>query len=512
MSAPATPSAYASLSSLAQDTPIGDARQMLLRRLAEVTGAGQVTLWAATWPGSGRLRPAQSWPRSESSDLTVDQAALLARDDLSTVALQDGEQLYGALVLDGKLSRSQRKQLFDTANCLRVLHQRERLRDRLNQQHEHTSRLAGEALDASRRLDGVRALERRRVAAEILAFSHRRLRPIRARLEDPQGDLKGLRARLDSTVKDFRTLVRGIHPQILRSQGLRAALGEVAAPYKGRVQVTGSVPARLDHEVVSALYQLASAAVQSLAGTSSEVALALEHRHGDRPVPGLQVRLVARTQTSESATRAALAMDTDRLVALGGRVQIRRETDRSEVLAWVPDRLEPAARAALAASGSLYARVRAQALGLVAWYSEGPGSADARRLLSRLEDPVRVAFLNERAARDRPGLVFVPMNEDPDVILRRSPGNVEVLLPEVTPPLARGLELEDVLAAEVLARADLLRARTALAAMTRLVRNTPPAQPRRGVLAPDLAGLTREMTELVQAISSVTDRGGRADR
>ncbi|GAA3622236.1 hypothetical protein GCM10022223_43930 [Kineosporia mesophila] len=539
-------SAYAALAGFDTRLPVSLARRALLRRLAEVTRAGHARLWLAVPGDADRLRSVMCWPpdAAPSEDEAVEE--FVRRPDLrSQVLLRDGEQVHTALTLaPGRRStRRQRRELNDTANCLMVLHRREQLQTDLRRQVAYTTQLAGEVLDSSRRLAGVRELERRRVAVEVVSFSQGRLTPLQAAIDrlvqqpDLTSRLDDLRAQLDRLVADFRSLVRGIHPEVLHRRGLRAALAEVTAAHPGPVRITGSIPARVDQEVATSLYYLIAAALNALGQTGTNLQITLEHRLLETLSSGLQVTMTASAGPEQAAMQAALAVDADRLGVLGGWVQVEASPPGIRVIAWVPDQLEPVARATLVAHVNLHARVRAQALGLVARYAEGPGSARARRLLSRLDEPVHVAVTgleqsSRRAeriteiVRTRPDLVLVPVlsgndatpagglpglrgdlsigiiDTVPDVVVRPSPDapdqRFDVVLPGAGVLLAGTdwRDLPETLTTEVVARADLLRARTALGTILRLARLYPPPPQRLGSLEQDLEELRLGATEL----------------
>ncbi|GAB3240334.1 hypothetical protein GCM10027456_06100 [Kineosporia babensis] len=542
-------SAYAALAALNPRLPSDDARLQLLHRLAEITRAEAVRFYAGSG-ASGPLRAQLAWPPGEfDANERLELADLRQRADIRAWAvLRHEEQVHGVLTVSTRrrLSRGRRRELNDTANCLMVLLRRDQVQDELERQQSYTMQLAGEVLDSTRQLAGVRELERRRVAAEVVTFSRTRLSPLQTgidRLVESTGqsrriaELDRLRSQLDELVTDFRALVRGIYPQVLSQRGLRAALAEVAAGHPGQFRITGSVPGRVDPEVAASLYYLSTVAMQALAPDRADLEIVLEHRRLETLAAGLQVTLQARTSLSKAQIRAALTVESDRLGTIGGWVDVHAEADRIRVVAWVPDRLEPVSRAGLVAVPGLHARVRAQALGLVARYAEAPGSARARRLLSRLDEPVHVAVLTApesgrrldrvtETVRTRPNLVLVPFvpgspggrpdrstvahgdlslgiaDAVPDVLVRPGAADpaqrFELVLPGVgrLGPDRPWSELPEVLTTEVVARADLLRSRTALATMLDLVRLNPPPAPRRGALERDLDELRSGAGEL----------------
>ncbi|GLY15684.1 hypothetical protein Kisp01_26990 [Kineosporia sp. NBRC 101677] len=491
-------SAYAALAALDPAVPQAVAGQVLLRRLAQVTHADAVRLWLPEPGQPDLLRPALAWP-PQAPPVPEIPAAELARRPRTRILADDEGRPQAAVTLESRrrVTRRERRELSDTANCLMVLHRRAELQREVHDQAAYTSQLAGEVLDSSRRLAGVRDQERRRVAAEIVTFSHGRLAALQQGVEqltpssDVAGQVKELRTHLERLTADFQALARGIHPRVLYRHGVRAALTEMAATYPGRIRITGSIPPRVDHEVSASLYYLAAGCLHTLARSGADLEVFLGHDFLEQRASGLQVIILAWTQQSEAEVRAALAGDTDRLRHLGGRVVVSAGAQRIRVEAWVPDRLEPVARVGLVPSGNLHTRVRALALTLVARCAHSPGATPARRILNWLDEPVHVALtglpeagpraqrLAELVAR-RPDLVSMPGGDvttglGADVIVRPSATApqrcFEVHLPGVG-LLRKDCEwpdLSQILTTEVVARADELRARTALAAIVRLV-------------------------------------------
>ncbi|GLY20151.1 hypothetical protein Kisp01_71650 [Kineosporia sp. NBRC 101677] len=516
-------SAYIALATTKPGLKVSAVRQVLLRRLVEVTCAENASLWRVT-PGScDMLRSVLSWP-PESGPTGEVRASMLSRHPQvqASVVLTDPNVSHTALTLATRrrVTRRVQRELADTVNCLMVLHRREQLRDELHDQTVYTSQLAGEVLDFSRRLAGVRDLERRRVASEVAAFSHGRLNALQQGVDDLSlnsdvtSQVRELRTHLDRLTADFRALARGIRPQVLYRHGVRAALLEMAAVYPGRIRITGSLPSRVDHEVSASLYYLAVGCLHALAASGADLEVFLGHSIEEDRASGLRVIILAWTQQSEAEVRAALAGDTDRLCHLGGRVLVSAGPRRIRVEAWVPDRLEPVSRVALVPTASFHTRVRAQALSLVALYAQGPGSASSRRVLNWLDDPVHVVLtdlpsagrraqrLAEIVAR-RPDLVSMPDTSDvSDVIIRPwicSPErHFEVQLPGAG--LLRAScewnKFDEVLTTEVVARTSVLRARTALAGMFRLVQIEPPPAVPAEYLLRDLRELRESAAEL----------------
>ena len=517
-------SAYALLAELF-DLPTPRVLHELTRRLATETQA-VVQVWRAR---PGGLGVELSWPAQPDDGLDVVPAEQL--DALPSVAasalIQDDLHTHGAVTLDvgpGRtVSDRHRQQLTETANCILLLWRHDDLSAAVHHQHRHTVRLAGELAESGRRLSTVRDLERRRVAVEMITLStarfarlYRRVRHLdvdvsEGRAPEPAA-VSRLRAVLDELIEDFRTMVRGIHSQVLQDRGPRAALTEVVAGLSRPAEITGTVPARVDPELATTLYNLTAAALQVLSDedpqdrfTPEAEPLQVHLSHVDSE---LRVLIVGRSTVSVAGLRAALTVDTDRSAALGGGVQARAEDGVIHLRAWLPDRLEPAALAPAPVPSSLPVRVRELAIGLATRYGDSPGSARAWALVTRLDAPVRLgvqglgmeesptsqrrnAWLTSLALR-LPDVELVPYpplvdradpnadpNDLPDAVLQAALDHPEegadlrLLGAGLLLRSAPWAELPDLLATELVSRTVLLRSRSVLAALIVLLRQVP---------------------------------------
>jgi signal transduction histidine kinase len=197
--------------------------------------------------------------------------------------------------------------------------------------------------------------------ADVLA-ARAALVPGRERAEAGKDALERARTILDDLIDRVRVIARGVYPAVLREQGPVAALDELAADLPRPVRLTGDMIERLAWEIESAIYYLAAGAVQQLAGRPAERELLVHLEHTDG-----RLRLHIDDPTPPVATeqmRDALAVDAERLAALGGELELTdaegaldettstagsdvatpREVPPVRMLtlrAWLPDRLEP---------------------------------------------------------------------------------------------------------------------------------------------------------------------------
>jgi two-component system, NarL family, sensor kinase len=155
---------------------------------------------------------------------------------------------------------------------------------RLQRSHEQREELLANAVMSSRR-------ERRRVASYLhdgpvqeiagLAFS---LAPVAGRAESRGDDadasvVRNVIDRLRGTVRDLRALLVDLHPPILASAGLDAAIRDLVSPLVARgtqveLQVDGSD--RLDAETQALVYRVAQEAVRNVIAYAEATTVSVE--------------------------------------------------------------------------------------------------------------------------------------------------------------------------------------------------------------------------------------------
>ena len=334
----------------------------LARVLREGTRAEHADVWLAGPDGLA----AQVGPDREAT-----LAALLARADVDHAhpvldVSGSGDPGPGAAELRAVLTlgkpgrpvtaadRALVAEVADAAGLLvRGLARGERLRARVARADE----LARQTEESRRRLGHAREGERRRLVAELSEATTDRLAAFRRAVTDAgevvdeglgpdagpddRAEAAGLarhhldvaRERLEELLDRFRVIARGVHPAVLRDQGLRAALEEVVADLPRPVHLAGRLPGRLPWEVESGLYYAAVAALSAVPGAAGlEVTLA---QAGDRASVAVTV------PDDAAAVAAALTEDADRLAALGGALDVDDEVLR----AWLPLQLSPTVEA-----------------------------------------------------------------------------------------------------------------------------------------------------------------------
>jgi signal transduction histidine kinase len=372
-------SPYSALAEAARRTQTGSLEQVL-PGLAQVLTAGTAADRAVIWLAIGdRLVDAAHHPPDAEgpagpprslpgiADLLVDPGT-----DHVVPVLEDGVlRAAVAITKPTAITAADRRLLQDVANGAALLLRVAALNAELGDRVRRAAELAEELRASRRRLDSAREAERRRLLGELSHVTGDRLAALRAELEQARAGLAGApadvpsvrealsrtRVRLDDLLDRFRTVARGVYPSVLRDQGPAAALDEVAADLPRPVRLREDPAPRLAWELESGLYYVAASALRALAGTPAEEELTLRLE----PARGRVCVVVEDPAPPVGAARleALLSDDTDRLVALGGAVQVTGpEGDDGDagsgnppivVRAWVPDRVEPVVESAVEA-------------------------------------------------------------------------------------------------------------------------------------------------------------------
>lgn len=335
----------------------------LAQVIVDGTSAAQGTVWLAV---GDRLVSAARYPADPvSGPETVENiAVLLSRDDTGhVVPVLDGTLLRAALAIDKpgtSITPADRQLMRDVANgaalLLRGVAQNAELAERVRRADELAAQLQG----SRQRLAKARETERRRLVLELSHATTDRLAALHADIaeagttilpcaEDGEAAAQALaRARigLDELLDRFRVIARGVYPAVLRDQGPASALDEVAADLPRPVRLTGGLGGRLAWEIESGLYYVAAATLHELAGQPADSDLVLHLERSDGRV-GLLVD-DPDAPVGPDRLRQALADDAERLVALGGVVELTGGPPVAagapapvRLQAWLPDRLEP---------------------------------------------------------------------------------------------------------------------------------------------------------------------------
>jgi signal transduction histidine kinase len=327
----------------------------LAQVLTEQTGADRAAVWLAV---GDALVESAGYPAATGDPPTVpDLAALLVRPGSDhVVPVLDHGELRAVLLItkSGSISAADRRLLGDLASAagllLRVAAANAELAERVRRADE----LAAVAHASRSRLESARAAERRRLLHELQHVTGHRFGGLRDRLHtaedavrDPAADpaavraaFRGAREELDELLERFRAVARGVYPTVLRDRGPAAALEEAAADLPRPVRLPDDDGPRLAWELESTMYYLAATSVRLLAESGDSGVVAVDLSYGAGAVL-LEVRDPAPAVDGEEL-RARLADDVERVVALGGEVEVAGEPAGELVVrAWLPDRVEP---------------------------------------------------------------------------------------------------------------------------------------------------------------------------
>ncbi|MFE0589317.1 hypothetical protein [Micromonospora echinospora] len=331
------------------EDPLGGHRPILrtlLRDLAQSHAVRYAALWlpaeTATGTGAPPWTPAvawrsRRWARGALPIPAVDPDLLLGVPGVvATVDVTDGGTRSGVLVLahpeEPRYSLAGAASLGETAVCVGLLLRQARNRAACAAVRARVDR-AVQRVGATRlELLTVQAVERDRLATAVTATPGRQLqaildratdlgRALRAGAPDATAIAGGIRAGLGEMIEQFRSVVRGVYPQVLRSTGVRAALEEVTATLPVPVVFRGELGRRQGWEVESGLYQAGASAAAALAASGGEQPVTLElGRSG-----GVLTIRAQRVGTDPAQIAAALRDDSRRLAALGGRLRVERD-------------------------------------------------------------------------------------------------------------------------------------------------------------------------------------------
>ncbi len=362
--------AYSALAEAAARIGAGSLEQAL-PGLAEVvaggTGATRAVLWLVV---DDRLVESAQYPSRPDDGRgpveVANLAVLLARPDTDhVVPVLDGQVLRAALTIEkprDPITPADQRLMQDVANgaglLLRGVAQNAELAERVRR----ADGLAAELQASRQRLATAREVERRRLVMELSHTTTDRLAALRAEVAaarlalDPRTEDAALAQEavaratvgLDDLLDRFRVIARGVYPAVLRDLGPAAALDEVAADLARPVRISGGLATRLDWEIESGIYYVAAAAVHELAGRPAEDDLVVRFEQA-----GGRVHVViddATPPVTAGQLRAALVDDVERLMALGGGIELSGP-DAADTAAgpgsaivlraWLPDQLEP---------------------------------------------------------------------------------------------------------------------------------------------------------------------------
>ncbi|MFI2652729.1 hypothetical protein [Micromonospora fulviviridis] len=328
--------------------PLGGYRPILRTLLREVARAHAVryaALWlpAGTPPGTGDPSwtsaitwRSRRWVTGALPDLVADPDLLLGWSGVVAAAdVTDGGARCGVLVLahpeNPRYPLAVTAPLGETAVCVGLLLRQAGHRASCAAVRARADAAARRVSATQMELLTVQAVERDRLATAVTATPGRQLRAILDRTADLERALRAgspqataiagdIRAGLGEMIEQFRAVVRGVYPQVLRGTGVRAALEEVTAALPVPVVLRGELGRRQGWEVESGLYQAGVSAAAALGASGGEQPVHLDLGRSD----GVLTIRAQRAGADPARVGAALRDDSRRLAALGGRLRVER--------------------------------------------------------------------------------------------------------------------------------------------------------------------------------------------
>ncbi|HEV7908778.1 MAG TPA: hypothetical protein VGP03_11575, partial [Pseudonocardiaceae bacterium] len=337
---------YGVLAEVAGRLPTTDSLDQALPALARVLAEGTGAKFASVWlEVDGELVRSAEWPSVSAgvARRVSDLAALRAVPGVDhAVTVFDGGVDRGALAIGGRgrvsVTEDDEGLLRDVANSAAVLLRSVALNAELQDRVRGAEELEAELRASKERLVHARDVERRRLVTEISAVTTDSLAAIGAELTHlkdvldtdttaAERVLSRLRPSLDELIDCFRTVVRGIYPGVLRDEGTRTALEELASDLPRPIALRGELGERVDWEIESGIYYAAASVMRLLARVPAThpVRVHLSRDAG---------RLIVRIDDSGAAVpasaelRAAIVHESDRLAALGGGLRVDETSAR----------------------------------------------------------------------------------------------------------------------------------------------------------------------------------------
>lgn len=328
----------------------------VLRWLHDETAAAR----AAWHPADTSAQPS-SWPPEDADDIDddIDDHELQpSHGDLAVDVDDGGGRRYGRLCLWFGVAAGDREAgtRLDEAGALLAL----ALRDveSVRREASWTARLVEartELAAAGPALAAVRATERRRLAAAVLARTDRPVenlvRAVDALRAAAPGRPAGVRVateavRVSATalLEQVRRLARGTYSNVLRESGPVVALAEIADDLDHAVVLSGDTSVRAGWEIESGLFWAVTAVLHQVDRWPVTDARRVRwSREPGRLTVGIEVDGGRVGEQAHSALRAqlvaGLAHDARRLEALAGDLEVRGDARTTTISLGLPDAL-----------------------------------------------------------------------------------------------------------------------------------------------------------------------------
>jgi signal transduction histidine kinase len=340
---------YEVLARLASETGMGYSADDIAVRVAAAmfdgTGAGRAELWLAM---EGQLQLKAAWPPDPalSDDPSPSQSFGSISEADAFVAIEHEGEYLGALALFKKpgetVSEVDTELMRNLAAQVALVLRNARLTEQLKARLVEISEQAEELRASRQRIVTAQDAERRRIERDLHDGAQQRLLTLSLSLRmaeqklgaeaDPEIKqiLKRSAEELKAALTELRELARGIHPAILREEGLSAAVHSLAERAPMPVTVTNGQVGRLPGTVEATAYFVASEALTNVARYSGASKADISLRVED----GWLVVKVSDDGAggADPANGTGLRGLMDRVSALGGELEVQSRAGQGTVV------------------------------------------------------------------------------------------------------------------------------------------------------------------------------------
>ncbi len=323
--------------------------------LAEGTGAARSDVWIRMGPD---LVPTTSWPQGDGAQrraIPVAGQLLPAVPGVDrAVAVKHQGELLGALTINKRageaLTPVEEKLLADLAAQAGLVLRNVRLTAELQARLEEISKQAKELRASRQRIVAAQDAERRRLERNIHDGAQQNLVALSVKLRlarnfatrNPQRAkeiLRELEAETGQALDTLRDLARGIYPPLLRERGLAAALQAHAASMEIPVEINAEGIGRYASDIEAAVYFCCLEALQNAAKHASASRVQLQLHEQDGQLAFSVVDDGCGFDPDKASQGTGLRNMTDRIEAVGGRLEVRAGSSGTSVVGRVPTRL-----------------------------------------------------------------------------------------------------------------------------------------------------------------------------
>jgi signal transduction histidine kinase len=355
-------SPYEVLSQFSQRVADVYSTEDVLPQMARVLGEGTGALRADVWLLLGdAIAPAASWPIGNGPapapvDISERLPASVPGVSQIVPVMHQGDLLGGVSISKQPgetLTPVEEKLLTDLAGQAGLMLRNVRLTAELQARLTEISRQAVELRASRQRIVAAQDAERRRLERNIHDGAQQNLVALTVKLRlatnlakrDPErarDSVKALKDESDQALATLRALARGIYPPLLREQGLVAAVRAEAEKMAVPARVVADDIDRYAPDIEAAIYFVCLEALQNVTkhAMASHVQITLHSRK-----TALSFDITddgAGFDVTKDAKGSGLRNMTDRIDAIGGRLEIRSAARGTTVSGVIPIRaMEP---------------------------------------------------------------------------------------------------------------------------------------------------------------------------